>query len=145
MNHPRFADILEQLELLQPKHDLENTTYATKYDFTLDLVLKKVITDVYALINTPVEEFPAEIDITIALLASNFIETLGLINTPEETEAENAKTGGGQVQSLSEGDTSVTYTTATTTKASTLTEALAANTITGDYKSTLLHWRRLAT
>ena len=140
MEHPRFLDILATLVFLQPKHDNESDDYGKRYDEIMQLILTKVITDVFALINVPISELPRELDLTIAMMASQFIEALGLLDTDAEVKARATP----RVKTLSEGDVSVTYNDKKTASAIT-SEALAKNTVTGEYKATLLHYRRLPT
>jgi hypothetical protein len=135
MAHPRKPAILVTLKLFQPAHSTD-TDYTTKYNSILGLVVDKVVTDVQAVINTDVEDFPEELDNTIAFMASDFIGSFGLINTDEEQAGAN-----DGVSSITEGDVSVSF--SGTSKAASLAEALQANSITGNYASTIRNWRKV--
>jgi hypothetical protein len=139
MTHPRFDILLATLKVLQPKHVDGDTTYDTKYASILDLFLNKTIDDVSAFLNTDVDDLPVQTDTTICLMTSDFISSFGLIDTDEEKASNDT---ANSISSLTEGDTSVSY--RDTNKASTISQALASNVITGDYRGTLMHYRKLA-
>lgn len=96
--HPRYGDLLTTLEVLQPK-DSGNTSYDTIMGFALD----KVTNDVANYTHIAIQELPEGLDMTIISMCQQFIETHQLL-VPADDKI-------GNVASLSEGDTSVTFKT----------------------------------
>lgn len=116
-----FESLFNQLTTLEPK-----ATEAQKP--ILEFTLKKVIQDVANYTNIPVSELPKELDQTIIALALQVIDTHNWL-TPEN----------GNVASVSEGDTSVTFKPVSEIYAS----LAGINTITDNYTNILNNFRRL--
>lgn len=121
----------EQLKLLQsPKKS--DDEYMKNYDMVLDFVIDKVLNDVSLYTHIPIEEFPDSIFQTIVMLASNFIDSFGLIND-EETNANQ------DIKEISEGDTKVVY----ADKRLRLQQSLASSSINDNFTALLNSVRRL--
>lgn len=122
--HPRYNDLLTTLEVLQPK-DSGNTSYDTIMGFALD----KVTNDVANYTHLPIAELPEALDMTIVSLVNQLINTHQLLTTVEDKV--------GNVKSLSEGDTSVTF----QTPAEAYAAIQSVNSVTDDYRSQLNSFR----
>lgn len=122
----------EQLKLLQSPKKPDDTEYMKHYDMVLDFVIDKVLNDVSLYTHIPIEEFPDSIFQTIVMLASNFIDSFGLIND-DETNANQ------DIKEISEGDTKVVY----ADKRLRLQQSLASSSIIGNFTGLLNSIRRL--
>lgn len=122
--HPRYAELIERLKLLQP-NDADNPSYNNVLDFALE----KVVNDVANYTHLPILELPAELDMTIISMVSQLIDTHQLLTAVEDKV--------GDVKSLSEGDTSVTF----QTPAEAYSVVQSVNGITDDYRSQLNSFR----
>ncbi|MEG9208237.1 hypothetical protein V6B05_01710 [Lactococcus garvieae] len=122
----------EQLKLLQSPKKPDDTEYMKHYDMVLDFVIDKVLNDVSLYTHIPIEEFPDSIFQTIVMLASNFIDSFGLIND-DETNANQ------DIKEISEGDTKVVY----ADKRLRLQQSLASSSINGNFTALLNSVRRL--
>lgn len=94
--HPRIENITQTLKSLIP-----NNNELDYYDSTVDFVISKVIDDVTSYTHIPVLELPEELDRTIVSICMQLINSHQFL-TPIEDKNDD-------VQSLSEGDTSVTF------------------------------------
>lgn len=122
----------EQLKLLQSPKKSDDDEYMKHYDMVLDFVIDKVLNDVSLYTHIPIEEFPDSIFQTIVMLASNFIDSFGLIND-DETNANQ------DIKEISEGDTKVVY----ADKRLRLQQSLASSSIIGNFTALLNSIRRL--
>ncbi|GAA3626404.1 hypothetical protein GCM10022297_01160 [Lactobacillus hamsteri] len=126
--HKRYDDLLKELTELVAMPDGDDEDHYTK---VLKYVLSKAIQDVANYTNIPVDELPEELDYTIVSLTIQVIDTHGWL-TPDNDQT-------GNVQSLSEGDTSVTFKSVT----SIYSELQSVNFITDNYTNILNNFRRL--
>lgn len=127
LTHERFDDLLEQVQQLLPKR--ENDTDG-RYKTITVYALNKTIQDVANFCNIPVDELPEELDYTLVAMTVQVIKTHGWLDP--ENDSSN-------VQSLNEGDTSVTFKSIT----SIFSELQAVNPITDNYTNILYNFRRL--
>ena len=127
LTHERFDDLLEQVQQLLPKR--ENDTDG-RYKTITVYALNKTIQDVSNFCNIPIDELPEELDYTFVAM------TVQVIKTHNWLDPEN---DSSNVQSLSEGDTSVTFKSIT----SFFSELQAVNPITDNYTNILYNFRRL--
>lgn len=127
LTHERFDDLLEQVQQLLPKR--ENDTDG-RYKTITVYALNKTIQDVANFCNIPIDELPEELDYTLVAMAVQVIKTHGWLDP--ENDSSN-------VQSLNEGDTSVTFKSIT----SIFSELQAVNPITDNYTNILYNFRRL--
>lgn len=127
LTHERFDDLLEQVQQLLPKR--ENDTDG-RYKTITVYALNKTIQDVANFCNIPIDELPEELDYTLVAMTVQAIKTHGWLDP--ENDSSN-------VQSLNEGDTSVTFKSIT----SIFSELQAVNPITDNYTNILYNFRRL--
>lgn len=127
LTHERFDDLLEQVQQLLPKR--ENDTDG-RYKTITVYALNKTIQDVANFCNIPIDELPEELDYTLVAMTVQVIKTHNWLD-PENDSSD--------VQSLSEGDTSVTFKSIT----SIFSELKAINPITDNYTNILYNFRRL--
>ncbi|MCT1186492.1 hypothetical protein EFL96_06290 [Lactococcus lactis] len=126
-------ELKDKLKLMQPPLQTDKVGYMERYDGVIDFVLDKVINDVRLYTHIPEDEnLPASINQTIVMLASNLINSFGLIND-DEANADD------EVKEISEGDTRVVY----SDRASRLQMALSTSSISGDFRGILNSVRRL--
>ena len=124
--YPRFDEIKKKLMEFLP-----NTDNMPNYDSVLEFTLEKVISDVSIYTNIPILELPEELEPTMLGLAVQTIDTHQWL-VPKDQQV-------GNVQSLSEGDTSVSF-----RSPSDIYSALQAiNTIADNYVLLLNNFRRL--
>lgn len=117
--------IVDQVKLLIP-NDKENPNYDKIIDFTVN----KIMNDVANYCNIPVDELPKELSMVVVNM------TLQTMNT---TEFLYGKDNSATIQSLNEGDTSVTF-----RPVSDIYMALQSlNPITDNYTNILNNFRRL--
>lgn len=121
LTHERFDDLLEQVQQLLPKR--ENDTDG-RYKTITVYALNKTIQDVANFCNIPIDELPEELDYTLVAMTVQVIKTHGWLDP--ENDSSN-------VQSLNEGDTSVTFKSIT----SIFSELKAVNPITDNYTNIL--------
>ena len=127
LEHKRYQELLEQLKTIFSMSDNDQNE---NYEKILEFSLSKVIQDVANFCNIPVDELPGELDYTLVAM------TVQVIKTHNWLDPENDSSG---VQSLSEGDTSVTFKSIT----SIFSELKAVNPITDNYTNILYNFRRL--
>lgn len=127
LEHERFDELLEKVQQLLPK--CENDTDG-RYKTITVYALNKTIQDVANFCNIPIDELPEELDYTLVAMTVQVIKTHGWLD-PENDSSD--------VQSLSEGDTSVTFKSIT----SIFSELKAVNPITDNYTNILYNFRRL--
>ncbi len=94
--HPRREALLSQLGLLNPD-DGTNPNHAGILDFALD----KVVNDVSNYTHVVIEELPEALDMTLIALCQQFLVTHQLLVPVADQD--------GDVKSINEGDTSVTF------------------------------------
>lgn len=118
----RYGALLEQIKLLVPFEIEESTTSLTEddeviakakeemkqkreklYTDILTFSLSKTIQDVANYTNIPIDELPQELDRTMVTMVVRMIDTHDLLSRVEGTD------GTYNIQSLNEGDTSVTF------------------------------------
>ncbi|WP_416353922.1 hypothetical protein ACNAN0_03865 [Agrilactobacillus fermenti] len=128
VEHPRNAELLQQIKLLNSRPEGSDET---QYNSILTFVLAKVINDVANYIHVPVLELPEALDMTIIGLVTQYLVTNQLLVPVAD------KTGN--VASLSEGDTSVTF----KTPAEVYTALQSVNTITDNYVGQLNNFRKV--
>lgn len=116
--------IVNQVKLLIPNSN-ENPDYDKIIDFTVD----KIMNDIANYCNIPIDELPNELSTVVVNMAVQAIKVNGFLDD------ENA----ANIQSLSEGDTSVTF-----KPVSDIYVALQGlNPITDNYTNILNNFRRL--
>ncbi|UIK35852.1 hypothetical protein KGE51_04640 [Lactobacillus amylovorus] len=116
--------IVDQVKLLIP-NDNENPDYEQIIDFTVD----KIMNDIANYCNIPIDELPNELSTVAVNMAVQAIKVNGFL------DGESA----ANIQSLSEGDTSVTF-----KPVSDIYVALQGlNPITDNYTNILNNFRRL--
>ena len=127
LKHERFDELLEKVQQLLPKR--ENDTDG-RYKTITVYALNKTIQDVANFCNIPIDKLPEELDYTLVAMTVQVIKTHGWLD-PENDNS--------NVQSLNEGDTSVTFKSIT----SIFSELQAVNPITDNYTNILYNFRRL--
>lgn len=116
--------IVNQVKLLIPNSN-ENPNYEQIIDFTID----KIMNDIANYCNIPIDELPNELSTVAVSMAVQAIKVNGFLDS-EST---------ANIQSLSEGDTSVTF-----KPVSDIYVALQGlNPITDNYTNILNNFRRL--
>lgn len=116
--------IASQVKLLIPNND-ENPSYEQIIDFTID----KIMNDIANYCNISIDELPNELSMVAVNMAVQAIKANGFLDSESATN----------IQSLSEGDTSVTF-----KPASDIYVALQGlNPITDNYTNILNNFRRL--
>ncbi|MGQ4559259.1 hypothetical protein ACUIJQ_08240 [Levilactobacillus hammesii] len=94
--HPRRDELLKQLRLLNPD-DGSNPSYQVMLECALD----KVVQDVANYTHLAILELPEELDTVLVSLCQQFLATRQLLTPVADRD--------GDVKTLSEGDTSVTF------------------------------------
>ena len=116
--------IVNQVKLLIPNDD-ENPSYEQIIDFTVD----KIMNDIANYCNISIDELPNELSTVAVNMAVQAIKVNGFLDSESATN----------IQSLSEGDTSVTF-----KPVSDIYVALQGlNPITDNYTNILNNFRRL--
>lgn len=116
--------IVNQVKLLIPNSN-ENPDYDKIIDFTVD----KIMNDIANYCNIPIDELPNELSTVAVSMAVQAIKVNGILDSDSTAN----------IQSLSEGDTSVTF-----KPVSDIYVALQGlNPITDNYTSILNNFRRL--
>ena len=116
--------IVNQVKLLIPNNN-KNPDYDKIIDFTVD----KIMNDIANYCNIPIDELPNELSTVAVSMAVQTIKVNGVLDIE----------GTANIQSLSEGDTSVTF-----KPVSDIYVALQGlNPITDNYTSILNNFRRL--
>ena len=116
--------IVNQVKLLIPNNN-KNPDYDKIIDFTVD----KIMNDIANYCNIPIDELPNELSTVVVSMVVQAIKVNGVL------DSENT----ANIQSLSEGDTSVTF-----KPVSDIYVALQGlNPITDNYTSILNNFRRL--
>lgn len=126
LEHKRYQELLEQLKILFSMFDNDQNE---NYEKVLKFSLSKVVQDVANYLNIPVDELPEELDYTIVSMVVQVIKTHGLLDPDDSSN----------VQSLNEGDTSVTFKSV----GSIYSELQTVNPITDNYINVLNNFRRL--
>ncbi|WP_334328437.1 hypothetical protein [Companilactobacillus sp. HBUAS59699] len=124
--HPRIENITDTLKKLLP-----NSNKLDGYDSIIDFVISKVVDDVTSYTHIPVEELPEELDKTIVSISMQLIDSHQFLVPIEDKN--------NDVQSLSEGDTSVTF----KSPATVYTELQSINPLSDDYATILNSYRRI--
>ncbi|WP_258115639.1 hypothetical protein [Levilactobacillus yiduensis] len=122
--HPRRDELLTQLGLLNPD-DGSNPSYQVMLEFGLD----KVVSDVANYTHLPVTELPVELDTVLVGLCQQFLVTHQLLTPVADRD--------GDVKTLSEGDTSVTFKSVSEVYA----ELQSVNSLTDNYTAQLNSFR----
>lgn len=126
MDAERLKIITEEIELLLP----ENSDQSKEdLDKIIGFVLKKVINDIVSYTHLTRDDLPEELDTTIVGMALTVIAEIGILRA--------ANGDDGDVKSISEGDTSVSFMTSQEAYKS----ISATSTITSDYRSILNNYR----
>lgn len=123
---PRRPQLLTQLIKLNP-----NVEANPNYDEIMAYVLDKTISDVANYTHVAVSALPSELDLTIIGIAQQLITTHQLLSQPAEPTAD--------VQSLSEGDTAVTFKSISAT----WLELQSVNAISDNYLMALNQFRQV--
>ena len=130
----RYSQMLEWVKMLQPfNSDDESTEAKETYEKILTFALSKTIRDVSNYTNILTDDLPKELDHTIASMAAQLIDThnfLSIVNGNPNTD---------NIQSLNEGDTSITF----KSKSEVYGALEKANTITDAYVDTLNNFRKV--
>lgn len=122
--YPRRDELLKQLKLLNPD-DWSNPSYQVMMEFGFD----KVAQDVANYTHLPIEELPEGLDMTIIGLCQQFLATHQLLTPIADRD--------GDVKTLSEGDTSVTFKSVGEVYA----ELQSVNSLTDNYTAQLNSFR----
>ncbi|WP_424571936.1 hypothetical protein ACOV5J_03040 [Weissella soli] len=99
MVFPRMDSLTANLEQLQPRPE---SVSEGVYALLVSLSLQKIVNDVSAFTNTPVEELPESLDSAMLMKVSTWFTDAGVLMTSQERH-ESA------VSSLTEGDTTVSF------------------------------------
>lgn len=126
VKHLRYEDLLKQMKLLSPNMDNNEN-----YDSIMNYVLDKVIRDVGNYVHIPIDELPEDLDSTIISMAFTMLVTHQFLVPVDEQS--------GNVSSLSEGDTSITFKTVGEIYQTLQT----VNSITDDYVTQLNQFRKV--
>lgn len=122
--YPRRDELLDKLKSLNPD-DKGNPDYLAVLDFALD----KVVNDVSNYTHIAVAELPGMLDMTLIGLCQQFLGTHQLLTPVTDRD--------GDVKSLSEGDTSVTFKSV----GEVFSELQSVNSLTDNYLSQLNSFR----
>lgn len=122
--HPRRDELLAQLKLLNPD-DGSNPSYQVMLEFAFD----KVVQDVANYTHLAVSGLPVELDTALLGLCQQFLATHQLLTPLADRD--------GDVKTLSEGDTSVTFRSASEA----YLELQSVNTLTDNYLAQLNSFR----
>lgn len=122
--HPRREELMTQLKLLNPD-DGSNPSYQALLEFGLD----KVVGDVANYTHLAVTELPEDLDMVIIGLCQQFLATHQLLTPVADRD--------GDVKTLSEGDTSVTFKSIGEVYA----ELQSVNSLTDNYTAQLNSYR----
>lgn len=126
LKFPRYDDVIVQFKILVP-----NSDNSDNYDSVIDFTLSKVLNDMANYTNIPINELPEELDTTIISIALQTIETHQWLKPIDDRS--------GNVQSLSEGDTSASF----RSPAEIYQSLQSTNTITDNFINTLNSFRRV--
>lgn len=148
----RYGKMLDWVKMLMPlsedeankvlEDDDEATIEAKKeaakkreelYEEILTFALSKTIRDVSNYTNIPVDELPEELDHTMASMAVQLIDTHNFLSVVD------SNVDNGNVQSLTEGDTSITF----KSKSDVYSAMQTANSVTDNYADTLNNFRKV--
>lgn len=124
--HPRIENITTILKSLVP-----NSNKLDYYDSTIDFVVSKVIDDVTSYTHISIIELPEELDKMIVSICIQLINSHQFLTPIEDKNTD--------VQSISEGDTSVTF----KSPSAIYTELQTINPISDNYLSILNSYRRI--
>ncbi|QNQ80787.1 hypothetical protein [Lactobacillus sp. PV034] len=127
----RYDDVLSKVNLLigvDADNPKENSEYTRS---VINFTLEKVIFDVSNYLNVPIEELPPVLDGTIVSLCVQIIDTHKWLKPIDERN--------NDVQSLNEGDTSVSFKPVSEIYAS----LRGINTISDDFVNILNNFRRV--
>lgn len=138
--HPRKKTIVAQVSYLLPLKETDDRAYHNRYNYIIDIITDKVVNDVVAFTNIPVDDLPQALDNELVLMIHRFLVAFRLLEREEEAQERKEV---DRISSLKEGDTTVTY-HKMGSEAGGLTAALKANAVTGDSQQTLMHYRRLS-
>ncbi|WP_203638897.1 hypothetical protein [Levilactobacillus wangkuiensis] len=122
--HPRRDELLKQLNLLNPD-DGSNPSYQVMLEFAFD----KVAQDVANYTHLHVTGLPVELDTVLVGLCQQFLATHQLLTPIADRD--------GDVKTLSEGDTSVTFKSVGEVYA----ESQSVNSLTDNYTAQLNSFR----
>lgn len=122
--HPRKEELLAKLALLNPD-DGTNPNWAAVMGFALD----KVINDVSNYTHEVIEELPEALDMTVVALCQQLLVTHQLLVPVADQD--------GDVKSINEGDTSVTFRSVSET----YLELQSVNSLTDNYLAQLNPFR----
>lgn len=122
--HPRRETLLSQLGLLNPD-DGTNPNHAKILGFALD----KVVNDVSNYTHVVIGELPEELDMTLVALCQQLLGTHQLLVPVTDQD--------GDAKSISEGDTSVTFRSASEA----YLELQSVNSLTDNYLAQLNSFR----
>lgn len=127
---PRIEELKSKLKILHSKpKDMEQPTY----DLLIDLTTDKMIEEVAAFINAPVEEIPKGLDSAMLMRLSSWFTDSGVLVSSNDRLT-------GSVKSVTEGDGSVSW----NTPAWALTKLSDTLLINDELTRTLVKYRRMA-
>lgn len=92
--------LIEDVMSMNPKADDGQSD--DQYKLILDILIKKLLTDVAAYLNEKVEDIPEQLYSDILMTVTSFIQDNKILLPDEERNS-------GPVSSITEGDTSVSY------------------------------------
>lgn len=98
MKHPRENELSEKLKQLVP-----NSLNNDGYELVIAFSLEKTVNDVANYTHIPIPELPEELDTTIVSMCYQLMFTHELLSPNDQ--------GGGDVSSIKEGDTTVSFKT----------------------------------
>lgn len=123
----RYGKMLEKVKMLEP---LQNDDSKELYDNLIEFSLSKVIQDVSNYTNIPVDDLPFELDNTMVSMVQTMIDSHELLSGLDDNKVNG-------IQSLSEGDTSITF----RSKSDIYTALQNVNPITDNYVNILNNFR----
>lgn len=92
--------LIEDVMSMNPKADDGQSD--DQYKLILDILIKKLLTDVAAYLNEKVDDIPEQLYSDVLMAATSFIQDNKILAPKEERES-------APVASITEGDTSVSY------------------------------------
>lgn len=130
MTFPRLDELTSKLKTLQPCPD---GTEEAIYKLLIELSVDKLLEEVAAFINAPIEEIPKALDsVMLMRLVGWFVDSGALVPAADRAQ--------GVVKSVTEGDASVSWQSPTWATAK-LSETVLIN---EDFAKLLVKYRRLA-
>lgn len=129
MAFPRLATLTNNLKTLQPRPE---SVEQGIYDMLISMATDKIINDVSAFTNTPVDELPPSLDSAMLIKLSGWFTDTGVFLSDKERQT-------GRVTGITEGDTSISY----GSPQATISALGGTSFVDGDFRIQLMRYRRL--